>query len=126
MVNKCPLVFSFFGMCFLSFALYAILGDKNIQEVFLAPFIHSVLFPRVFILADPPASPAKYRDQAVFGILAGANSSVIYVMDGGLTYLLIGLLAAGDLHMPPTNQGANDKKPLNGRLGRQLLDNGQK
>ncbi|WP_123916039.1 hypothetical protein [Bacillus sp. FJAT-42376] len=87
----------------------------------MAPFIHSVLFPRVFMLADHPASPAKYREQAVFGILAGANSSVIYVMDGGLTYLLIGLLAAGDLHMPSTNQGANDKKPLKREAGKATL-----
>jgi enediyne biosynthesis protein E5 len=93
-VNKFPQVLSFLGVYFLLFILCTIFHLKVGGEVFRPPFINSTLFLAFFMLTDPPTSPAKYKEQIIFSTLAAIISVFMYVVVGGLAYLLIGLLLA--------------------------------
>lgn len=94
-VNKFPQVFTFLGVYFLLFDLITYYHFKNIGgEVFRDPFINSALFLAFIMLTDPPTSPAKYKDQMVFGLITALISVLDYTFLGGLSYLLIGLLVA--------------------------------
>ncbi|MFD0049776.1 RnfABCDGE type electron transport complex subunit D [Actinomycetes bacterium NPDC127524] len=93
-VNKFPQVLTFLGVYFLFFALINLFHLKMTGEVFRPPFINSTLFLAFFMITDPPTSPAKYKDQIIFGFMAAAVSIAAYLEIGGLTYLLDGLLLA--------------------------------
>lgn len=89
--QKFPQVFAFLGT---SFVLLALMGYFNIGDAVDAlrpPFINATLFFGFFMLTDPPTSPAKDKDQVVFGILTAAAGTIIYAIFGGLIYLFIGL-----------------------------------
>ena len=45
-----------------------------------------------FMLDDPPTSPVKYRDQAVFGVLVAVAAFAGFEAFGWLYYMLAGLL----------------------------------
>ncbi|WP_028988072.1 RnfABCDGE type electron transport complex subunit D [Thermicanus aegyptius] len=97
-VNKFPQVFSFLAMYFVSLyimAFYFHVGD--IADALRPPFINATLFFALFMLTDPPTSPAKTGDQIVFSLLAAAVSVVVYGYFGGLMYLFIGLFV-GNLY----------------------------
>ncbi|MNY75989.1 hypothetical protein D3C86_2154330 [compost metagenome] len=44
------------------------------------------------MLTDPPTTPAKYKDQYIFGFICSVIGIVVYGIFGGLMYLFIGLL----------------------------------
>jgi Na+-translocating ferredoxin:NAD+ oxidoreductase RnfD subunit len=90
-INKFPQVFAYL---FTTFTLLAIMGFFHIGDAVDAlrpPFINATLFFGFFMLTDPPTSPAKDRDQVLFGILTAATGTIIYGIFGGLMYLFIGL-----------------------------------
>lgn len=92
-VNKLPMVLIFTGCYFLVFAAYAYAGDPaRVAEIFRAPDLNATLFFALFMLTDPPTSPARYRDQIAFGLIAALVSFAVYMMLGGVYYLLAGLL----------------------------------
>ena len=67
-VNKLPMVLIFTGCYFLLFAAFAYAGDPaRVAEIFRVPDVNATLFFALFMLTDPPTSPARYRDQVVFG-----------------------------------------------------------
>ncbi len=92
-VNKLPMALVFTGCYFLVFAVYAYAGDPaRVAEIFRSPDLNATLFFALFMLTDPPTSPARYRDQIVFGLIAALVSFAVYTMLGGVYYLLAGLL----------------------------------
>ncbi len=92
-VNKMPLLLAFLGSYFLLFTAMAFFGDPRlVAEIFRSPDINAVLFFAFFILTDPPTSPAKYRDQIMYGLLVSLASFAIFEMTGAAHYLLSGVL----------------------------------
>jgi Na+-translocating ferredoxin:NAD+ oxidoreductase RnfD subunit len=92
-VNKLPMVLAFLG-CFLSlFTIITFFGHAGqAAEIFRAPDIDAALFFAFFMLTDPPTSPARYRDQVLFGIIVAVASAAIFLTIGALYYLPAGLL----------------------------------
>jgi Na+-translocating ferredoxin:NAD+ oxidoreductase RnfD subunit len=90
-VNKFPQVLSFLGTFFVLLLLMGLLNIGNAAEAFRPPFINATLFFSFFMLTDPPTSPAKYKNQVLFGILSAVSGVLVYGIFGGLTYLFIGL-----------------------------------
>ncbi len=97
-VNKFPQVFAFLGTYFGLLLVMAIfhlgLPSDTPGDALRVPFVNSALFLAFFMLTDPPTSPAPYRQQVYFGFLSAFVSIVIFAFQGGLTYLLVGLLLA--------------------------------
>lgn len=93
-VNKFPQIFAFLGTYFSVIFLLAIADIGNSAELLRNPFIHSVLFFAFFMVTDPPTSPAKNKEQVYFGIIIAFISIFIYLVFGGLSFLLVGLLVA--------------------------------
>jgi Na+-translocating ferredoxin:NAD+ oxidoreductase RnfD subunit len=92
-VNKLPMVLAFLG-CFLSlFTIATFVGHTGqAAEIFRAPDIDAALFFAFFMLTDPPTSPARYRDQVIFGVVVAVASAAIFLTIGALYYLPAGLL----------------------------------
>ncbi|WML57412.1 RnfABCDGE type electron transport complex subunit D [Neobacillus sp. PS2-9] len=90
-VNKFPQVFAFLGTFFvlLFFMGYFQVGDA--ADALRPPFINATIFFGLFMLTDPPTSPAKYKNQILFGVISAVSGIVVYGMFGGLTYLFFGL-----------------------------------
>lgn len=97
-VNKFPQVFTYLGTYFLllTFAASWHLGNASFTpgDAMRVPLVNAALFLAFFMLTDPPTSPAKYGEQVIFSVLAAVVSVAIYLIFGGLSYLLIGLLVA--------------------------------
>lgn len=91
-VNKFPQVLSFLGTFFVLLLLMGQLNIGNAADAFRPPFINATLFFAFFMLTDPPTSPAKSKNQILFGILTALSGILVYGMFGGLTYLFIGLV----------------------------------
>src|SRR5205807_6195160 len=67
-VNKLPLVLSFIGVYYLLFTIAAFVGNpREVAEIFRAPDLQAALFFALFILTDPPTSPARYPHQILCG-----------------------------------------------------------
>jgi Na+-translocating ferredoxin:NAD+ oxidoreductase RnfD subunit len=93
-VNKLPLVVSFLGAYFCLFTVTAFLGDpRHVAEIFRSPDIDAAIYFTLVILTDPPTSPAKYRGQWVFGIIAAVVSYAVFMTFGVVYFLLAGVLA---------------------------------
>ena len=93
-VNKLPLVLSFLGVYFCLFTLTAFVGDaRHVAEIFRSPDIDAVVYFALVILTDPPTSPAKYKGQWVFGIIAAVVSYAVFMAFGVAYFLLAGVLA---------------------------------
>ncbi|WP_026573742.1 RnfABCDGE type electron transport complex subunit D [Bacillus sp. UNC438CL73TsuS30] len=92
-VNKFPQVFSFLGTFFVLLLILGLTSKGDAADALRPPFINATLFFAFFMLTDPPTSPAKYKQQIFFGILAAVSGVIIYGLFGGLTYLFIGLFA---------------------------------
>ncbi|MDQ0202193.1 RnfABCDGE type electron transport complex subunit D [Neobacillus ginsengisoli] len=90
-INKYPQVFSFLGTSFLLLLLMGHFHIGDEVDALRPPFINATLFFGFFMLTDPPTSPAKDKEQVIFGILTAAAGTVIYGLFGGLIYLFIGL-----------------------------------
>lgn len=90
-VNKFPQVFSFLGTFFILLFLMGYFNVGNAADALRPPFINAALFFGFFMLTDPPTSPAKVKNQVIFGILSAISGIIVYGIFGGLTYLYIGL-----------------------------------
>jgi Na+-translocating ferredoxin:NAD+ oxidoreductase RnfD subunit len=97
-VNKFPLVFSFLGTYFILLLILGILNVGDATDALRSPFINASLFFALFMITDPPTSPAKYKDQIIFGILIAIAAAVVYGLFGGLMYFFIGLLTGNLYH----------------------------
>ncbi len=94
-VNKMPLVLTYLGAFFGLFTLATLLGSSAaVAEVFRSPDANAALFLALFMLDDPPTSPARYRDQIVFALIAATTSFLVYLTIGAVYYLPIGILVA--------------------------------
>jgi Na+-translocating ferredoxin:NAD+ oxidoreductase RnfD subunit len=98
-VNKFPQVFSFLGTYLILMFIMGILNVGDASDALRPPFINAALFFAFFMLTDPPTSPAKVKDQAIFGILAAVMGTAFYGFFGGLMYLFIGLFIANLYHL---------------------------
>ena len=93
-VNKMPLVLSFLGAYFLMFTVTAYLGDpRPVVEIFRSPDVEAALFFALIILTDPPTSPARYKDQWIYGVIVAAVSYAIFEIFGVVYFLPAGALA---------------------------------
>jgi Predicted NADH:ubiquinone oxidoreductase, subunit RnfD len=93
-VNKFPQVLAFLGGYFVFLLIMGSIGMAQASDALRPPFINSALFLAFFMVTDPPTSPGKYKNQIWFGIITAFASIIIYLIFGGLSYLLIGLLLA--------------------------------
>jgi len=97
-VNKFPQVLTYLGTYFLLLTLAASLHIGNpaytAGDAMRIPIVNAAFFMAFFMVTDPPTSPGKYGDQVTFSVLAAFVSVAVYLVFGGLAYLLIGLLAA--------------------------------
>jgi Na+-translocating ferredoxin:NAD+ oxidoreductase RnfD subunit len=93
-INKFPLILSFFSVYMLFFLIVGILNIASVGDAFRMPYINAALFLGFFMLTDPPTSPAKYRDQVLFGIIASLVSGLSFLYISKLSYLLFGVLIA--------------------------------
>ncbi|MBL0385257.1 RnfABCDGE type electron transport complex subunit D [Tumebacillus sp. ITR2] len=95
-VNKYAQVLTFLGVYVLAFLVLALLGiDTDLaSDALRTPFVNSALFLGFVMLTDPPTSPGRTSDQIVFALIAAVVSVALYLLWGGLAYLLIGLLTA--------------------------------
>jgi len=95
-VNKFPQVLTFLGTYFLLLTLAAAfhLGNAAFTpgDAMRVPIVNAALFFGFFMLSDPPTTPGNYGDQVMFAVLVAVVSVVVYLVFGGLSYLLIGLL----------------------------------
>lgn len=96
--NKFPQVVSFLGVYLGLITLAGLfhLGHSAFSpgDALRNPLINSALFMAFFMLTDPPTSPGKYSEQVWFGMLCALVSVCVYLLFGGLAYLLVGLLVA--------------------------------
>lgn len=93
-VNKFPQMFAFLAVYFGISIGFGLLHNTMASDAFRNPIINSTLFLAFFMMTDPPTSPGKYKQQIAFGAITAIVSCGIYLIFGGLTYLLIGLLTA--------------------------------
>jgi len=93
-VNKFPQVLAFLGGYFVLLLIMGYYGIGLAGDALRTPFINSALFLAFFMVTDLPTSPGKYKDQIWFGMITAVVSMIIYLIFGGLSYLLVGLLAA--------------------------------
>lgn len=91
-VNKFPQVFAFLATTFILLLIMGQLTMTVAADAFRLPFINATLFFGFFMLTDVPTSPAKTKDQVLFGIMVAIVGTIVYAVIGGLTYLFIGLL----------------------------------
>ncbi len=91
-VNKFPMVFSFLGTYFILLILTNLFHIGDASDAFRSPFINASLFFAFFMLTDPPTSPAKDKQQVIFGFICALVGVTIYTLFGGLTYLFTGLI----------------------------------
>jgi len=96
-VNKFPMVFSFLATYFLLLLIMGFFHIGDASDALRSPFINATLFFAFFMLTDPPTTPAKDKEQFIFGILSAVMGAVVYGIFGGLMYLFIGLLV-GNLY----------------------------
>ena len=93
-VNKIPMVVVFLGFYYALFTLTAFWGDPGrVSEIFRAPDLHAAVFFAFFILTDPPTSPVKYWDQAVYAVITALCGYAFFQVVGAVYYLLAGVLA---------------------------------
>ncbi len=97
-VNKFPSVLAFLGVYFSLFSAAAAGGNPiAVAEIFRQPFLGTVLFFALFMLTDPPTTPARGRQQAWFGAAVAVASFACYMLTSGAIYYLLAALLAGNL-----------------------------
>jgi Na+-translocating ferredoxin:NAD+ oxidoreductase RnfD subunit len=111
-VNKYPQVFAFLGISFGLLYLMSYFNVGNVSDALRPPFINATLFFGFFMLTDPPTSPAKVKDQIIFGMLAAAAGTIVYGLFGGLMYMFIGLLIGNLYHFLKTRSSLNVTKDI--------------
>ena len=91
-INKFPLVLTFTATYFGAFTLVSLFEPALVAEMFRAPFIQAAMFLALYMLTDPPTSPARYVDQVWVGALAAAAACAGQLLGAGQAYLLLGVL----------------------------------
>ena len=92
-INKLPMVATFLGVYFALFTAVSFAGDPaRFAELFRMPDVNAALFFAGFMLTDPPTSPARYRDQVVYGVIVAVASALLFLTLGALWFLPGGLL----------------------------------
>lgn len=96
-IKKLPMVLTFLGAYFALFTLATFWRDPAlVAEIFRAPDANAALFFAGFMLTDPPTSPAKPRDQVVYGLIVAVAAAALYLTFGVL-WFLPGALLVGNL-----------------------------
>ncbi len=98
-VNKFPMLFSFLGTYFILLTITGFFHIGDASDAFRSPFINASLFFAFFMLTDPPTSPAKDKQQVIFGVMCALVGVMIYSYFGGLTYLFTGLIIGNLFHL---------------------------
>ncbi len=97
-VNKFPQVtaflFTYFALLLIMAVFHLGLPSDTPADALRVPFVNSALYLAFFMVTDPPTSPAPYRQQIWFGVISALVGTIIFATQGGLAYLLIGLLIA--------------------------------
>jgi Na+-translocating ferredoxin:NAD+ oxidoreductase RnfD subunit len=93
-IHKFQQVFAFLGFYFILLVIFGVLNVSFSYDLLREPYSGSALFLSLFMLTDIPTSPAKPKEQWIFGVATAVLCVVSYQLFGGLTYLLIGLLIA--------------------------------
>lgn len=94
-LNKVPVVLAFLGVYYVLGTLTAFAGDPSrVMELFRAPDVHAALFFAFFMISDPPTSPARHRDQVIYGVIIAVVSYAVFELVGAAYFLLAGLLVA--------------------------------
>ncbi|MDN3017339.1 RnfABCDGE type electron transport complex subunit D [Paenibacillus sp. BSR1-1] len=89
-VMKYPQLLSYLGTSFVLLFFMGLLNIGDASDALRPPFINAALFFAFFMLTDPPTSPAKNKNQVIFGILVAVSGTIVYGLFGGLTYLYVG------------------------------------
>lgn len=97
-VNKYPQVLSFLGTSFLMLLVMGYMDIGNAPDALRPPFINATLFFGFFMLTDPPTTPAKVKEQLVFGFVTAFIGTIVYGIFGGLIYLFVALLIGNLYH----------------------------
>jgi Na+-translocating ferredoxin:NAD+ oxidoreductase RnfD subunit len=93
-INKLPMVLVFLVTYYLLFTVASFFAPgTGVSEVFRSPDLHAALFFAFFMLDDPPTSPVRYEDQAVYAIIVAAAAYLVFMKWGALYFLPAGLLA---------------------------------
>ncbi|NMP22099.1 hypothetical protein [Sulfobacillus harzensis] len=111
-VKKYLQVLAFLGTYFTLILVMALLHlglpSATPADALRSPFVNSALFLGFFMLTDPPTTPGTLGQQIPFAAVSAAVAAVLFATVGGLTYLLIGLLAGNGL----TALMARSRKPI--------------
>lgn len=93
-VNKWPQTLAFLGVFYLLFSLASFFDSSPlVVEAFRVPYINTALFFAAFMLSDPPTSPARYREQLLYGAGVALLSFAVQVAFHPQYFMLAGLLA---------------------------------
>lgn len=96
-IKKLPMVLAFLGTFFGAATVLAFVKDPTmVAELFRTPDLQMALFFAGFMLTDPPTSPAKPRDQIIYGIVVAALALVFFRLVGAV-WFLPGALLIGNL-----------------------------
>lgn len=91
--NKLPAALAFLGVYTALFTAAAFLGDAAaVGEVFRTPYAQAALYAACFMVTDPPTSPVRFREQAVFGALVAVAAVALYLTVAAVYYLPAALL----------------------------------
>lgn len=95
-VNKLPSVLTFLAVYFLLLTTGSLAGNPlAFADAFREPETGAALYFAFFMLSDPPTSPTRIGDQALFaGIAACVSVACLAFNFEGVYALLMGLLAA--------------------------------
>jgi Na+-translocating ferredoxin:NAD+ oxidoreductase RnfD subunit len=92
-INKSPMVLVFLLTYFVLFVIASFFGANTLaSEVFRTPDLQAALFFAFFMLDDPPTSPVRYEDQAVFAIIVATGACLALLQWGVVYFLPAGLL----------------------------------
>ncbi|MCL1630368.1 RnfABCDGE type electron transport complex subunit D [Sporolactobacillus sp. CPB3-1] len=114
-INKLPLVFAFLATYMIFFLIAGILNSAGAGDVLRTPYINAALFLSFFMLTDPPTSPAKYREQILFGCIVSMVSCAAFLLVSRLTYLFIGLFISNLLKLAASKM---NRAPIHGAARR--------
>ena len=92
-VKKLPMIVAFGAAYYAILTAVAFFGNPaTVAELFRVPNLNAAIFFAGFMLSDPPTSPARHRDQILYGVIVASASAAIYLTLGGDYYLPAGLL----------------------------------
>lgn len=92
-VNKWPQTFAFLATFYLLFTIASFVDTSPlVTEAFRVPYINAAIFFAAFMLSDPPTSPVRYGEQAVYGAGVALVSVAIQLAFHPQYFLLAGLV----------------------------------